>query len=239
MSDFIFADDYRLDKGTTRDFYQLFLKGLVHKHNNLMGVIQGFSSLILYEDDLDPSVRENAQQMQDSARAASELNKELLTASGCVHFEDQLGTVQLDSMWPFLMEKCEGICKAGETTLQERKKDNLPPVTGDNGYISEIVTRLVNNAAEAGAGTVAIDVFGPGEASSGNNVDLFVRNKCKEISETEMAKAFEPFYSSKTAEHFGLGLTTAAVLAGQMGMRLGIRCKEETFTAWLAMPADS
>ena len=41
MADFIFADNYRLDESPTRNFYELFLKGLVHKHNNLMGVIQG------------------------------------------------------------------------------------------------------------------------------------------------------------------------------------------------------
>lgn len=236
MSDFIFADDYRLDQGPTRDFYQSFLKGLVHKHNNLMGVIQGFSSLILYEENLDASVRENAQQMQDSAKSAAELNKELLTAAGCVHFEKSLGSVQLGDMWSFLMEKCEEICSANGSGFQVNTKPDLPTIAGDSGYINEIITKLVTNAAESGEGTVAMDVFAPGEASSGNNIDLFVRNKCKEISPDELARSFEPFHTGKTADHFGLGLTTAAVLAGQMGMRLGIQYKDGTFTAWLAMP---
>lgn len=237
MSEFIFADEYKLDQGPTRDFYQVFLKGLVHKHNNLMGVIQGFSSLILYEENLDESVRENAQQMQDSAKSAAELNKELLTAAGCVHFEKNMGTVQLGAMWPFLMEKCEGICTANGSSFQSNTKPDLPEITGENGYLSTIITNLVTNAAEAGEGTVAIDVFAPGEASSGNNIDLFVRNKSPEISPDELARAFEPFHTARTAEHFGLGLTSAAVLAGQMGMRLGIRYEDGTFTAWLAMPA--
>ena len=80
MADFIFADDYRLDESPTRNFYELFLKGLVHKHNNLMGVIQGFSSLILYDDDISSEVRDCAQQMQDSSKVASDFE------SGSAHF---------------------------------------------------------------------------------------------------------------------------------------------------------
>lgn len=238
MSEFIFADNYRLDHGPTQDFYERFLKGLVHKNNNLMGVIQGFSSLILYEENLSPSVRENAQQMQDSAKAASDLNKEILTASGCAHFEAAIGSVQLGDLWPFLVEKCEEITTERDCVFQSNAKSNLPPVVGDAGYINEVLEKLVTNAAEAGKGTVAVDVFPPGEASPGNSVDLFVRNNSPEISPETLARAFEPFYTNKAADHFGLGLTIAAVLAGQMGMRLGLRWDEGTFTAWLAMPVS-
>ena len=83
MADFVHADDYCLGQSTTRKFYEFFLKGYIHKHNNLMGVIQGFSSLILYDDTINDEVRESAEQMQTSAKAATDLNREILGATGC------------------------------------------------------------------------------------------------------------------------------------------------------------
>ena len=83
MADFLYADDFRLGQGPTRRFYEFFLKGYVHKHNNLMGVIQGFSALILFDDTINEEVRESAEQMQTSARAATDLNREILGATGC------------------------------------------------------------------------------------------------------------------------------------------------------------
>ena len=190
---------------------------------------------------LTPSVRENAQQMQDSAKSATELNKEVLSSSGCVtHDGDSGSTVQVGDMLPFLSEKCEGICNEHGVGFQMNADPDLPEVAAETGHISEILTRLVTNAAEAARdvdnGAVALDIFPPGKASPGRNVDIFVRNRCSEMSQEALKKAFEPFHTTKTAEHFGLGLTTCAVVAGQAGMRLGIRFDEGTFTAWLAIP---
>lgn len=238
MADFFFADDYRLDESPTRDFYETFLKGLVHKHNNLMGVIQGFSSLILYDDGISEEVRDSAQQMQDSSKMASTLNQEVLISSGCGRCEE--GAVAMTDVLGYWKNKAEEICGAANVGVQISPRDGLPSVKGDSGKLSEIFVHLVKNAAEAAAevsgGSVAVDLFPPGEASPGNNVDLFVRNTSVAMSDEEVKKSFEAFHTSKGSDHFGLGLTTAAVISGQMGMRLGMRHAEGTTTVWLAMP---
>ncbi|MDF1656112.1 MAG: ATP-binding protein [Verrucomicrobiales bacterium] len=238
MADFFFADDYRLDQSPTREFYDTFLKGLVHKHNNLMGVIQGFSSLILYDEGISDEVRDSAQQMQDSSKLASSLNQEVLISAGCSRCDE--GNVSIGDLMSFWKGKAEEICQKSGVGLQVTARDDLPTVKGDGGKLSEIFFHLVRNAAEASAevsgGSVAVDLFPPGEASPGTNIDLFVRNTSVEMSEEAVKKAFEPFHTSKGSEHFGLGLTTASVLGGQMGMRLGLRYAEGTTTAWLAIP---
>lgn len=241
MADFFFADEYRLDQSPTRDFYEVFLKGLVHKHNNLMGVIQGFSSLILYDDGISEEVRDSAQQMQDSSKIASVLNQEVLSSAGCAHCEE--GTIIISDVLNYWRNKAGEICEASEVGLEINARDGLPTVKGDGAKLSEIFAHLARNAAEAAAevssGSVAIDIFPPGEASPGNNVDLFVRNTSVAMSEEDVKKSFEPFHTSKGSEHFGLGLTTASVISGQMGMRLGMRHAEGTTTVWLAMPQAS
>ena len=110
MADFVFADDYNLGQNSTRRFYEQFLKGYIHKHNNLIGVIQGFSSLILYDDTINEEVRESAEQMQSSAKVATELNREIMGASGCGRVE--VGVVKLSDVLPYWKGKCEEICAA-------------------------------------------------------------------------------------------------------------------------------
>ncbi len=237
MADFVFADDYRLGQNSTRQFYELFLKGLVHKHNNLMGVIQGFSSLILYDETINEEVKESAEQMQASAKTASELNRELLGASGCARCDQ--GTVRLEDVLPYWKNKIGEICGASSVGFTLNPRENLPPVSADSTRLGELIFHLIRNAAESAAGfpqgSIAIDIFPPGEASPGTNVDIFIRNTSVELSTDGLKKCFIPFETSKGSDHFGIGLTAAAVLAGDMGMRLGLRCSEGTMTAWLAI----
>lgn len=241
MADFIFADDYQLDESSTRSFYEVFLKGLVHKHNNLMGVIQGFSSLILYDEEISGEVRDSAQQMQDSAKMASELNREVLESSGCGRCE--IGVVNLSDVQNYWEGKANEICQASGVPIQFTTRDGLVSVAADSGKLSGIFSTLIQNAAEAAAevpgGSVAVDLFPPGEASPGDHVDLFIRNSSPELSPEMVKKSFEPFHTTKGSEHFGLGLTSAAVLAGQMKLRLGLRYADATMTAWLSLPPAS
>lgn len=241
MADFVFADDYQLGQNSTRRFYEQFLKGYIHKHNNLMGVIQGFSSLILYDDTINEEVRESAEQIQTSARVASDLNREVMGASGCGRVD--LGAVRLSDILPFWKGKCEEICAASMVKFALTVRENIPPLAGDSAKLGELIFHLVRNAAESAGdfsqGSVAVDFFPPGEASPGTNVDLFIRNTSAELGPDALHRAFIPFETTKGSEHFGIGLTTAAVLAGDMGMRLGLRCANGTMTAWLAIRSAS
>ena len=55
---FYFPTSLNLGQENSEGFHQELLRGLTHKLNNLLAVIQGFSSLILMTEDLDPSVTE-------------------------------------------------------------------------------------------------------------------------------------------------------------------------------------
>lgn len=241
MAEFVFADDYRLGRNGTRQFYELFLKGYIHKHNNLMGVIQGFSSLILYDESINEEVRESAEQMQSSAKAATELNRDVMGASGCGRID--MGTVRFSDILPYWKSKAEEICGSARVNFALHARENLPHVTADSGKMGELLFHLIRNAAESAAdfpqGSVAIDIFPPGEASPGTNVDLFIRNTSVDLNTDTVRRFFIPFETSKGSDHFGIGLTTAAVLAGDMGMRLGLRSAEGTMTTWLAVPAEA
>ncbi len=84
----------------------------------------------------------------------------------------------------------------------------------------------------------ALDILNPGQASPAENrtLDIFVRNTGSQIDMNKVEEIFQPFHSSKDSSHFGVGLTTSAVLSKQMGMRLGVNSENNTTTFWLSVP---
>lgn len=236
---FLFADHLTLDLSPTRDFYMELLRGLAHKNNNVLAVVQGFSSLIMMNDNLDESTRENIQQMRDSAHHSSSLSERILATGGCSKISPQ--SVQLSDFLP-LLDSFRDICESAGVGLTLNLAENVPAVRADINRLKDLLSELVKNAAEGAArdsaGHVQLDLLAPGEASPAheNMIDIFIRNNGPAIPEHKLADMFLPFTTTKGSKHFGLGLTTAGVLAGQMKMRLGIASEEGVTTAWLSAP---
>ena len=239
-SSFVFADHLKLDESLTRDFYKSVLQGLIHKNNNTLGVIQGFSSLVLMDDDVPGEVRENVEQMRESALGASDLAKIILTAAGCARVVCE--AVNLNDFMPHIEDTARQICAKHGVPLKFQATPGLPLVKADAGRLNELLGELIKNAAESAAdipgGEVAIDIFPPGGASgaSENAVDIFIRNSSVDLSQEKIRDYYLPFNGNKGNAHYGLGLTTAGVLAGQMRMSLGLRSVDGTTTAWLSLP---
>lgn len=240
MGDFVFADSYIIEPGPTQDYYHHFLRELVHKTNNLAGVIQGFASLALLENNLSRSMRENTEQMDRAARSWSALNKGILIAGGCSKIDT--AKVELQDLFRFLEEKLDTICQDNGVTFEFHANPGLPPVWVDSSKFVDIFTELVLNAAEAAADssskTIRVELFPPGAATSTGRVDVFVRNPFPSVEPSRVARFYTPFFTTKSNGHHGLGLTSAAVLCGLMDVRLGMQSQSDQTTAWLTLPID-
>ena len=240
MGEFVFADSYIIEPGPTQDYYHHFLRELVHKTNNLAGVIQGFASLALLEDHLSSSMRENTEQMDRAARSWSALNKSILVAGGCSKIDP--AKIQLQDLFRFLEEKLDTICQNHGVTFQFHASPGLPPVWVDSSKFVDIFNELVLNAAEAAVDStsksILVELFPPGAATSTGRVDLFVRNPSPSIEPSRIARFYKPFFTTKGNGHHGLGLTSAAVLCGLMDIRLGMQSQSDQITAWLTLPLD-
>jgi len=217
---FLFADKYVIDDPANAEFYHQLLRGMTHKLNNLLAVIQGFSSLIMMDDGLDESITENLGHMKEAAQNASGLSERVLPAGGCIRVA--LQDLKLNEFLPMVEDSLRGPCKSLGVPFHLSIGRNLPTVHADPGRLKEVMMELLRNAAEAAAangGEVGLDIVASTDEGA-RRVDVFVRNTGSTIAPEKIAEIFRPFNSSKDSSHFGVGLTIAAVLTNQMKMRL-------------------
>lgn len=236
---YVFAPATPLGEGPVRAYYDRLLKGLAHKLNNQTSVVQGFSSLLLMQDDLSKESRENIEHMKQSGEDIAKLMARILTLAGCIQCSTQ--SIQLNEFLRMLNDSVRKLCTAKGVPFESRIAANLPAVQCDPSRLRELVFELLRNACEsaaAGGGQVALDVLGPGAYTplSDNRIDLFIRNSGEKFPPDKIAEAFAPFVSTKSSEHFGLGLSVAAVLTDAIGARLGICSDNNTTKVWLSIP---
>ncbi len=224
------------------DFFNILMRGLTHKQNNFLAVIQGFSSLILMNDGLDETIKENLDHMKEAAQGAAGLAERILAAGGCVRITPQ--AVRLQDYIPLMESGMRAPFLKLNVPLQINVSPDLPPVMIDSGRFKEVLNDILLNAAEAVAlsgksGAAALDVLPSGQVpeSRPGHVDIFIRNTGNTIPPEKIRDVFKPFHSTRDSKHYGIGLTIAAVLASQMGATIGVKSENDTTTFWISVPA--
>lgn len=236
---FVFPTHLQLGNEHSEGFHQELLRGLTHKLNNLLAVIQGFSSLILMTEGLEASISENMQHIREASLGVSNLSERIRSAGGCAKLQAQslnlneyLGVVQAALLEPFTKNNVQ---------LEADVTQGLPAVNVDPTKLKEVLLEVLKNAAEAAGlvgGRAMLKIAAPGVFTplEQRRVDILVSNTGTTMSPDKLQQVFRPFYGSKTSNHLGLGLTIAAMLCHQMGVQIGIASENNTTTVWLSCP---
>jgi C4-dicarboxylate-specific signal transduction histidine kinase len=236
---FVYPTHLNLGEQTSEGFHQELLRGLTHKLNNMLAIIQGFSSLILMNEELDSSVLENMQHIKEASVSISALSERIRAAGGCakvslqsLSLHDYLNVVDTAVREPFL--------RAG-VPFEIEVAGNLPPIEVDPTKMKDLLLELLKNAAEAAektGGRALMQITGPGVISpvQEGRVDILISNTGSDIPEAKLPEIWRPFSGSKNSHHLGLGLTIAAMLAHQMDIRLGASSSNNTTTFWVSVP---
>jgi signal transduction histidine kinase len=236
---FAFPTNLNLGQEFSEGFHQELLRGLTHKLNNLLAVIQGFSSLILMNDDLDPGVQENVQHIREASLNVTALSERIRSAGGCAKISSQplslseyLAAIEGAVREPFVKTN---------VPLEIEVQPGLPQVLVDPTKFKDILVELLKNAAEAaqkGNGRALLRICGPGQITPAEQrrVDILVSNTGSQIAPEKLQDVFRPFHGGKNSNHLGLGLTIAAMLSHQMNLQLGVSSENNTTTFWLSCP---
>jgi len=201
--------------------------GVAHDFNNILTVILGNVSILMFDHDTGGECHEILKEIQENATRASGLTRQLLAFSRRQIIEPRI--IILNSVLTN-MEKMLGRIIGEDIELVTMPDGDLWPVLIDPGQIEQVITNLAINARDAmpyggkltiETGNVTLDeeyVQKHVAMKPGDYVMVAVSDTgCGMDSETQ-EKIFEPFFTTKeTGKGTGLGLATCYGIVKQNG----------------------
>ena len=197
--------------------------GVAHDLNNVLGVLTGYSELLLAEIPEGSRPRTYVDKILQSTEKGAAIIQDLLTlARRGVTTSDviNLNSVVSGFLKTLVFEKVKDYHPRVKFITE--CDENLLNIKGSPLHLEKTLMNLVSNAAEAipGKGEVVIrtqnrhldtPVRGYDEVKEGDYVVLTVSDSGTGIAAENIGKIFEPFYSKKTMGRSGTGLGLAIV----------------------------
>ncbi|PIE57211.1 MAG: hypothetical protein CSA34_00080 [Desulfobulbus propionicus] len=196
---------------------------VAHDLNNIMAALIAFPDLLLLDTDSDFNHREELEMIRDAGKRAAAVVNDLLTVTRCAnckkepHNLNQLITSYWNSLeFKEVTKRFPGVDVA--TSLDGTLKNTKCSAV----HLLKVIINLVNNAAEALAGTgkislatrnqsVTTAIHGYETVEPGEYVILSVSDNGPGIPEHDLQQIFTPFYSKKNMGRSGTGLGLAVV----------------------------
>lgn len=198
--------------------------GVAHDFNNILGVILGYSS-ILMDEDLAAGAKAHLKEIYSASERAANLTRQLLTFSR--KKEMRVQTLNLNEVIESMMKMLNRIM-GEDIQRQYTCSAKVPAIEGDAGMIEQVLMNLVVNARDAmprgGKLTVRTDsatldtaaAEGKPGARAGEFLCLSVQDTGCGMPPEVKARIFEPFFTTKeVGKGTGLGLATVYGIVSQ------------------------
>ena len=202
--------------------------GVAHEFNNKLQTILGVTELAMSDAPQDGGLRRDLASIQDAARHAASITKQLMAYAG------------KQPAWPQRLELTSAVAATLERLAPSlptdvrltQQFDETPwPVAMDPAQLDEVLTSLVVNACEAlgtRPGQIAVEARNVTlnevkaaehlDARAGAYVALVVRDDGPGMPPDVARRAFEPFFTTKPfGSNSGLGLSTVYGVVTQNG----------------------
>ena len=197
--------------------------GVAHDLNNILGVLVGYSELLLEKIPEGGPLRRYVDKILQSGLKGAAIIQDLLTlARRGVAVSEVVNLNQIVSEYLGSPEFESLKCYHPLVTIETALGKDLLNIHGSPVHLGKTVMNLVSNAAEAitteGKVTIRTDnryldkpIPGYDGMKEGDYVILSVTDTGKGISPADLGKIFEPFYTKKVMGRSGTGLGLAVV----------------------------
>jgi len=110
--------------------------------------------------------------------------------------------------------------------------EDIPEIETDRGKLQQIMINLVNNAFQAMDDGCCLDILASNEVPE--NVKISISDNGCGISEENLEKVFQPFFSTKEGgKGTGLGLTITYGLVKKLHGNISVKSKEQEGTTFI------
>jgi signal transduction histidine kinase/CheY-like chemotaxis protein len=246
----------RLQRAEKMESLGILAGGVAHDLNNVLGVLVGYSELLLREVSEESLTKRYAQNILQGGERAAAIIQDLLTMARrgvSISQTVNLNQIVADAFKTPEFERVKS-CHPDILFRSQVEKDLLN-IKGSTVHLSKMLMNLLSNAAEAieGAGSVTVrtenryvDVPIPGyeNTKEGEYAVLIVTDTGMGISPADLGRIFEPFYTKKVMGQSGTGLGLAVVwgTVKDHGGYIDVQTEEKkgsTFTLYFPVTRDA
>ncbi len=197
--------------------------GVAHDLNNVLGILVGYSELLLDDIPSDSPFRNHVEQIMRGGMRAAAIVQDLLTMARRGVQSDSV--VNLNSVIAEFMSTPEGealLSRNQRVRFEIDLAPNLLKIKGSQPHLFKTILNLTTNAVEAmgAGGTLTVttsnshlerQMLGYDTVEEGDYVVLTVGDTGEGIGEEDIPHIFEPFYTKKVMGRSGTGLGLAVV----------------------------
>jgi PAS domain S-box-containing protein len=215
--------EHRLNRAEKMEALGTLAGGVAHDLNNVLGVLVGYSELLLERLPEGNPLRSYASGILQSSERGATIIQDLLTLGRrgvAVSEVVNLNRVITDYFESPEFERLKAYHPY--VTFENDLEENLSNVKGSPVHLEKTIMNLVSNASEAisGEGEVIVrtkncyvdkPIGGYHDVREGDYVVLTVSDNGRGISASDIKKIFEPFYTKKVMGRSGTGLGLAVV----------------------------
>lgn len=192
------------------------IAGVAHDLNNPLASVVGFSDFLWEAGEIPPALAEPLQVIRQEAERAATIVKNLLSFARRQQEQRELQSIgrMLESTLALLRN--ELMAKKVEATLEV--EPDVPPVEVNGNQIKQVFVNLINNAAQAMAGSGRGGRIWVTARRWLDGVAVSVADDGPGIPDEIAARVFEPFFTTKgRGKGTGLGLSTVYGIVKQSG----------------------
>ena len=203
------------------------MEAIGHDFNNLLTIINGYSTLLIRGLESGSSMRKEAEQILRAGERAADLTRQLLSFSRRQILEPKVLNINLQVR---SVEKMLRRLIGEHIELVTSLAEDIGFIKIDPGQVEQIIMNLVVNARDASetGGEIAIETDNcnldelfslqhPGSVT-GSYVRISVRDRGFGMTEEVKRRLFEPFFTTKEmGRGTGLGLATVYGIVKQSG----------------------
>ena len=201
--------------------------GIAHDFNNMLGIINGYSEILLSDPGIDEGTRQRIQEILKAGQRAAALTRQLLAFSRKQILQPRVLGLNL------VLEDLDKMLRrliGDDIEIRTVLDPNLEPVKADPSQMEQVILNFCINARDAmpeggritvETANVEIDEMQAAQhlpMKPGRYVRLTVCDNGTGMDEATLSHVFEPFFTTKGPEKgTGLGLATVYGIVQQSG----------------------
>jgi len=213
----------RMQRSEKMEALGLLAGGVAHDLNNVLGIVVGYAELLLLKESKSSAIRPKLVEIMNGGQKAAAIVDDLLTmARRGVPGTNILNLNSIISDFQKSPEFKQLYSFHSSVQIKTELEHDLPNISGSSVHLGKTIFNLVSNASEAmkkgGALTIKTTnqyldkpIHGYDEIQDGDYVVLSVSDTGEGISEADLKRIFEPFYTKKVMGRSGTGLGLAVV----------------------------